>query len=459
MKTPRHLLTSSLLLAAAFFTLPSGAAPVTVKVELDRAVLPANEATTAIVKVSLSGARRAQPNQRPPVNLALVIDRSGSMGGERIEHARAAALEALRRLAPDDILSLVTFDSRVNTLVPARRVGDGLAFERAIESITVGGTTALHGGVVQGANELRKNLENPRYVHRLILLSDGAANVGPRSPAELGALGAELMAQGVSVTTVGLGLGYNEDLMAALALRSDGNTYFVAHSSELRRIFAAELGDVLDVVARRLIVEVDFPEGIRPRRVLGREGRIDQNRVTLELNQLYGGQDRYAFVEVELPPTRPSPRPSPLGQARLRYLDENAAARSAEASVTARFSPRPDEVLASANHQVQTDHAELLLAQTRDEALALADAGRHDEASLRLRTVSSSLRETSARYNNTALGAMAPSAARDADRFQAGLSNEARKTYRAEVNHVVTQQRPIEESTPIPDVVIDPPSR
>src|SRR5690606_2648360 len=132
--------------------------------------------------------------------------------------------------------ALIAYDSEVVTLASARLVGDGRALRAAIRHIEASGGTNLHGGVVAGAAELRRYLEY-NYLHRVILLSDGQANVGPSSPGELGLLGERLRRQGISVTTIGLGLDYNEDLMTRLARRSDGNTYFVADSAALPGIF------------------------------------------------------------------------------------------------------------------------------------------------------------------------------------------------------------------------------
>ena len=235
-KTPR-VTAFPAALAAAFalaFSLQSpafsaaaaaGRAPaVSLRVDLDRSILAADTTEKAIVKICLDGVRLPRPEARQPVNLSIVLDRSGSMSGERIERAKEAAIEAVSRLAPDDILSLVVYDNNADTLIPARRVGAGREIEAIIRSIRVGGSTALYAGVNQGASELRKNIEDRRYVHRIILLSDGQANQGPSTPDELGRLGAALVKEGISVTTIGVGLGYNEDLMTRLALRSDGNT-------------------------------------------------------------------------------------------------------------------------------------------------------------------------------------------------------------------------------------------
>src|SRR5688500_8383946 len=124
---------------------------VKLKIDVDRAVLPAGSSEKAIVKIGLDCLRLPRRDLRPPVNLALVIDRSGSMSGEKISHARDAALEAVRRLAPGDIVSLIAYDSTVETLIPAQRLGAGRKIERAILGIEVGGNTALYGGVTPGA--------------------------------------------------------------------------------------------------------------------------------------------------------------------------------------------------------------------------------------------------------------------------------------------------------------------
>src|SRR5687768_6825098 len=286
---------ASLVLPTKTFASAS-TAPVRLRVDVDRSVLPADVAETAVIKIGLDGIRPSRREWRPPVNIALVIDRSGSMSGDKIMKAREAALEAVRRLSPDDIVALVAYDTGVQTLVPAQRVGDGRRLEQAIRGIEAGGNTALYGGVTRGAAEVRRHMEDRRFVNRVILLSDGLANVGPSSPEDLGRFGASLVKEGISVTTIGLGLGFNEDLMTRLAQRSDGNTYFVEHSSDLPRIFAAELGDVLNVVARRIIIEIEFPAGVRPMKFIGRDGMIRGQRAEFSLNQLYGGQEKFALV-------------------------------------------------------------------------------------------------------------------------------------------------------------------
>jgi Ca-activated chloride channel family protein len=433
-------LCSGLLLSARSVATVTTTDSVQLRVELDRPVLPSDSREKVVVKVALDGVRPAQ-TRRAPVNLALVIDKSGSMGGDKIERAREAALEAVRRLSANDLVSLVVYDNGVRVLVPASRVGDGVALSQAIEEITASGGTNLHGGVVAGAGELRKHIEEG-YAHRVLLLSDGLANVGPQTPEALGSLGAQLVREGISVTTIGLGLDFNEDLMTRLARRSDGNTYFVENSRDLPRVFNQELGDVLSIVARRLVVEIDFPTGARPVRVIGREGRVEDNRVIVELNQLYGGQEKFALIEVELEPAKKGSARE-VASARVRYEDAaDAHPASQSARVEARFTAAREEVVASVNHRVQADYADNRLAETKDEVVALVDAGRRDEAAARLREVGASLVVLGKEYNNAAVTAAAAPASAEAAKVEAdGLSNAERKDYRAKAQQTYNQQR------------------
>lgn len=429
----------SLLLTGVF----THAAPpaVSLRIELDRSVFAADETEKAIVKVCLDGVRLPRPEARQPVNLSIVLDRSGSMSGDRIERAKEAAIEAVSRLAADDILSLVVYDNTATTLIPARRVGNGREIENIIRSIRVRGNTALYAGVNQGASELRKNIEDRRYVHRIILLSDGQANEGPSSPDELGRLGAALSREGIAVTTIGVGLGYNEDLMTRLALRSDGNTYFAESSGSLSRIFAAELGDVLNVVARRAVVYVDFPEGIRPLAVVGRTGTIKDNRAEITLGQIYGGQEKFALIEAEIAPTRSGVERE---IARVRITCEDIAAqRTVELTALgrARFSSDRAAVIASANLQVQTDFAANRTAEVKEKAIELTDRGQKEEAAQLLRGNSVQMKQIGSTYSNRGVLEVSEDNIKDAEIIQMDkFSVDTRKKFRTDSANIVSQQ-------------------
>ena len=167
-------------------------------------VLKANEKQTVWIRVGLKGARLDAGKKRPAANVAIVLDKSGSMNGEKMNQARAAAIDAVRMLNKDDIVSVVTYDSTVNVLVPATKLSEPEQVISKIRGIKSGGNTALFAGVSKGAAEVRKFLDRKR-VNRVILLSDGLANIGPSSPGELGNLGKSLQKENISVSTLGLG--------------------------------------------------------------------------------------------------------------------------------------------------------------------------------------------------------------------------------------------------------------
>jgi len=277
------------------------AAEITLTADLVSPVLKAGEKQTTWLKVGLKGFEWAAGNRTPAaLNVALVLDRSGSMEGQKLDRAKEAAKMAVRRLSDRDILSIVTFESEVQVLLPATRVTDKKSILALIDGIESDGSTALFGGVSRGAAEVRKFLTR-NGVNRIILLSDGMANVGPDSPSALGDLGSGLRREGISVSTIGLGLDYNEDLMTRLAQTSDGNHAFVQEPRDLARIFDLEFDDALAVVARDLKLTLDFQGGSMPLRILNRPGEVTGRSVSLDLAQLASGQEKYFLFEVEVP--------------------------------------------------------------------------------------------------------------------------------------------------------------
>ena len=419
----------------------SGARTVNCRVELDRDILLADDPQTAIIKVTLEAPPPPDRRDRPPVNLAIVLDRSGSMAGEKIEKAKEAAIEALNRLSEKDLFSLVIYDDHVESIVPAQSAGHRDWIISRIREIRPGGSTALFGGVSQGASEVRKNLSR-EYVNRIVLLSDGLANVGPSNPSDLARLGVALAKEGISVSTVGVGTDYNEDLMTKLSQNSDGNAYFVEASSDLPRIFASELGDVLSVVAQKVILGIEFRDGSRPIRIIGRDGRIDGDRVELNLNQLYGGQEKYALIEVDVPPT-PAEKTREIAVARVSYDSAISNEReTSSGSVTARFSARKGDVVRSVNEPVQQEVLKNIAAETQDKAVDLWDAGQQDEALKVMKDKKSEMEVIIKTYN------LGEEAAAPVDSFEGsiqrlesdGMDQRQRKSFRTDSFQIRNQQ-------------------
>jgi Ca-activated chloride channel family protein len=278
----------------------------------------------------------------------------------------------------------VSYDDVVEVIVPATKLTDKEAVYGAIDELSSRGSTALFAGVSKGAEELRK-FKNKEAVNRIILLSDGLANVGPQSPRELGQLGASLGGEGISVTTIGLGNGYNEDLMNQLALNSDGNHSFVETPAELAQVFDQELGDLLSVVASNLSLEVQLAEGIRPVRALGRKADIDGQTVTVSFNQLYAEQDKFLLLEIETPASESS-QDLLIAEAKVRYQDL-VSEKSSEATVrnVARVVEDKERVAQSANREVMIAATGFLATERSAAAVKLRDEGKVEEAKVVIR--------------------------------------------------------------------------
>lgn len=438
-------LTPLLRAAQALLTVTSLtlAAPVTLKVDPSHPRLLANQSQRVVVKVGLEGIP-LPGRDRPPVNVSLVIDRSGSMGGDKIVRAREAAAMVVDMLGPQDIFSLVTFSSDVETLIPATRLTDKREAHRRIEAIRADGNTALFGGVSKGMAEVRKFQERGR-VNRVIVISDGMANVGPSSPTELGALGRSAARELMSISTIGLGLGYNEDLMVQLAQYSDGNHAFAETGTDLARIFNSELGDLLSVVAQEVEVQIQCPHPVKVIRILDREAEIRGSQATLRLNQIYGNQEKYVLLEVEVP-ARSKGDKLEVAQVQVSYHDPLTRKRSeisAKASVA--FTASESEVRQAANRPVQVQAAKARANVATKEAVVLRDKGDAKAAQEVMRSTAVMLGNAAkeldapelaeeAAITSDGAGAMAPSAA-------PAEWNKSRKIMREKQHKTTNQSR------------------
>ena len=363
-----------LAIAAFAATMFGGAwAGVSCRVEPDYSVRLADKAGEAYVKVTLAADKVAAAN-RPSVNLAIVLDRSGSMSGDKIVKAREAACEAIRRLDAKDIVSVVAYDNSSEVIVPAQYVAEKEALVARINAIEPRGCTALFDGVSAGATEIRK-FKGKCEISRILLLSDGQANVGPSSAEELGRYGALLMKEGIAVSTIGLGVDYNEDLMTRLSQKSDGNSYFVEKSDDLPRVFASELGDVLSVAATKVALKVSFGVGFTPVELIGRDGRILDGTVSIDLNQLYGGQEKYVIVKCDAAPGSVGSARE-IAKAEVAYVDPKDERQKTVTGVgTVTYSADAAAVAASVNKSVVRERALNENAVRTEEALKLADRG------------------------------------------------------------------------------------
>jgi Ca-activated chloride channel family protein len=346
----------------------------------DRDVLLRGQPQEIVVKIDLNAIADRQKHWRTPLNLAVVLDKSGSMTGAKLEKTKQAARQLVDRLAPNDVFSLVIFSDEARVLVPAQKVEDKEALKEKIDSIEAGGSTALYAGVKTGARQLQEYFSSKR-INRVILLSDGLANVGPSSTRDLRRLGGDLAEKGISVTTIGVGDDYNEDLMAGLAEASDANYYYVQDTEKLPEIFAKELGEMLTVAAREIKIEITCPDGVQPLGFIGRSEKFENRKASVNLSQFTLGQNRYLLLRCLV--TRPEPE---VARVQVRYTDEldNGSEQSAGGTVKIRFTDDQTVANRSVNNAVNAEKVLMLTAAAKDEAIAQADAGNYKQAAATL---------------------------------------------------------------------------
>ncbi|MGH2535446.1 MAG: vWA domain-containing protein [Thermomicrobiales bacterium] len=356
-----------------------------------------------LVRIKAAARKPEAGSHRAPVDVAFVLDRSGSMTGEKLELVKEAVDVAVAHLADEDRAALVIYDHEVETLhhLEPATARVKTAIRLALRGIDSGGSTNLAGGWLTACGELskdeaeggRRKAENGEGVRirRSLLLTDGLANVGMTDGGELAYHAGELRRRGVTTTTLGVGLDFDEDLLAGMAEAGGGNFQFIARPSELRAFFAKELGELLTVVAAGLTVSLTMPHGVRARLLnlfpVDRQGK----RIDVAVRELLPGDDLCLIFAL-------TTRPSTAGATHLLTLDatwsDPAADRRQSFSLTlpplvvadpATVDQTPPDPEVAEEAALQRAHAE------QREAMRLDRQGRHAESRALLRESAAAL--------------------------------------------------------------------
>lgn len=345
----------------------------------------------------------------PPLNLAIVIDRSGSMKGERIANAMNAAVAALERMRDGDSITVVSFDTEARVVVPPTRVsaGNRSSIESAIRAIRLGGDTCISCGLEEGMRQLALTSLGGDRINRMILLSDGATNAGVRDIPGLRAMANRMHGRGVTISTIGVDVDFDEKVMAAIANEANGRHYFVANASGLPAVFAQEFDDLLASVAKEAELAIELAPGVEVVEVFDRTFRREGNKLLVPFGTFSAKQEKTVLVKLRVPTDRDGEQP--VADLKLAFRD---LVKKTDGSCNG--------TLALAIKSDGTEQNELdpfvaarlersLTARTLTEANRLFEAGRVDAARARLAARKAELKRTES--SALALATATPTAA------------------------------------------------
>ena len=332
--------------------------------------------------------RRREPT-REPINIGFVLDRSGSMGGRKIGFARQAVIEAIGALDERDRFSVVAYDDRIDVVVESRLATDEGRRDarRLVEAIDARGRTDLFAGWMRGCEQVAAH-QVAGDVNRVLLLSDGLANVGVTDPRELERHAAALHVRGLRTDTFGVGSDFDEKLLEAMAVAGGGHSYFIEQEVQIRDFITSAVGEALDVVARDVRLEVSVPDGVLVEPIGRFATTVDGDRRVVELGDLVSGQRLELVLRLNFPF-------GDIGRsmrATFRLRDAEGVLDHQELAIAWEYADHRTNDLQPRDRDVDRAVARRFAARVRQEALDLNRRGDFDAAALRLQAVAVRIR-------------------------------------------------------------------
>ena len=336
-----------------------------------------------------------EDNQRRPLNISLVIDRSGSMAGDKISYTKQASQFLVQNLQAKDLISIVLYNDKIETLLPPENVTNKDVLTQRIEQIRVGGTTNLSGGWLEGCKHVASHLGED-FLNRVILMSDGLANRGVTDPVKLVAMAKQKYEEGISTTTMGLGNDFNEDLMMAIAEAGGGAFYFIESPEVAPLIFNEELRGLLNVVGQNLMITLLPNEHVASVNQLNAYPmQTDGKKYEFRLGDIFGEEEKVLVLELSIPALET------MGEQQIATLlfaydellpDGGTKHRTWEMPVMVNVQATSDQPLLP-NPEVTGKVLLLQAAQVRQDAVKAADRGEYDTASTILRDVAKKIKD------------------------------------------------------------------
>jgi Ca-activated chloride channel homolog len=407
--------------------------------DFDQAILPAGSSLKTNILLRFRADIAESPRRN--LNLSLVIDRSGSMAGGPLHHALKAAESVVDQLEPQDILSVVVYDDEVDTVIPPQSVTNKAALKNSIQKVRAGGITNLSGGWLKGCEHVKTQLD-PQKINRVLLLTDGHANMGIQDPKILTTTSGQKAEEGVTTTTLGFAQGFNEDLLIGMARAANGNFYFIQSIDEATEVFSIELDSLRAVVGQNLKVTLELANGVSLVDTLSLAKVSDEKgKTAIALGELYEGEDKLLGLSLEISSAQ-------IGELPLMKLNYTAdvvqndviQSVSGRADVIAKVGTIEEAALASSSHII-LELSRLTIAKAKETALDLAEHGRHQEAEQILRVLVKQLRDKGLN-ENFEIAEEIDQLEYFADRIaQKALGNAGRKEMRDQSYQTMTRNR------------------
>jgi len=295
------------------------------------------------------------------------------MSGDKLSFTKKAVVFALNHLDSEDTVSIVTFDDEVNTLVSPQKAVHKDQMALMVKSIRPGGSTNLSGGLFKGAGLVRDNYRKEQ-VKRVLLLTDGLANVGVTEPEKIVAKVKGLAENNVSVSTLGVGDDFQEDLLVDIAEAGKGSFYYIASPDNLPEIFRQELQGLLSITGQNLELGIRPAQGVEVLRILGYEPQWG-DEVKISLPDIYSGETKTVLVELGV--KGGSIGKQNLGTVRFKYDDVLDGLASVDFEINMNIEVSDEESLLESTLDLKViQEVEIFeTAQIKEEAISRADSG------------------------------------------------------------------------------------
>jgi len=336
--------------------------------------------------VNVTADRAGSGAAASPLNLAIVVDRSGSMKGRRLQNAIDGARGMVRRLRDGDVVSVVTYNQTAEVLVSPTTV-DSFSRDRVSASlggITAVGDTCISCGIDEGMAQLRQR--SGGMIDRILLLSDGEATAGVRDPEGFRAIGARIRGMGASISSVGVDVDYNERVMNTLAIESNGRHHFVENAADLPRVFDQELDTLTKSLTKNAEVAIDLAPGVEVERVFDRTFRREGRKLFVPLGTFSAAEEKTLLVALRLP--RGASGERPVADIKMSYDDlSGGSALGTRGECQGKLSALLTDNPADVSEMDPLVTARMLRSQTAavlTEANELFATGKGDEARKRL---------------------------------------------------------------------------